>query len=260
MDGRGRNEATPVTAFRAPPLPKLRERPPRGRVLVLAPHPDDETMGLGGTLAHHAAQGDHVCVIFVCNGIQGDPDGWFPRDEIVRIREAEAHAAATVLGIRELRFLGYPDKLSDADIHVFEGLPSDPDEARRTLAYGLAQIVTDAIASGGFEIVYHPWAGELNTDHWLVAQGARIVQEHHAGQIGPAFLGYDVWSPSIPDVVIDTSDTMAKKLEAVRCYRSQLHYLDYEHAVRGLDAYRSLLLPRGATFGEAFTGAYRAAD
>ena len=245
-----------MSAFRAPPLPAILERPPRGRVLVLAPHPDDETMGLGGTLAHHAEQGDHVCVLFVCNGIQGDPEGWFPRDRITAVREAEAREAAQILGLSELRFLGYPDNLSDADLHIFEGLPEDPDEARRALAFGLAEIVERSIRDDRFDIIYHPWEGELNSDHWLVAQGVRFARERLAGPDAPSFLGYDVWSPALPDVVIDTSDTMAKKLAAVRCYRSQLHYLDYEHAVRGLDAYRSLLLPRGATFGEAFTGRY----
>lgn len=246
-----------MSPFRAPAPPRVLEKPPRGKVLVLSPHPDDETMGLGGTLAHHTAQGDPVAVVFVCSGVQGDPERYFPAAEIEGLRQAEARAAGAVLGITDLRFLGYPDNLSDADIHVFEGLPADPDEARRTLCHGLADLIEKWVREEGFTIVYHPWSGEINPDHWLVGQAAGQAQSRLADvEPCPSFLGYDVWSPSIPEVVIDTSDVMARKLAAVRCYHTQLVYMDYEHAVRGLDAYRSLFLERGATFGEGFTGGY----
>jgi LmbE family N-acetylglucosaminyl deacetylase len=247
--------------FRAPPAPRILYRPPRGRVLVLAPHPDDETMGLGGTLAHHAGQGDPITVVFVCSGIQGDPDRYFPPEHIVALREEEARRAAEVLGISKLRFLGYPDNLSDADIHLFEGLPAEPDEARRVLARDLAGMVVDWVLKEGYSIVYHPWEGEINADHWLVGQAARLAKDQlWSGGRPTAFLGYDVWSPSVPDIVIDTSDVMARKLLAVRCYHTQLVYMDYEHAVRGLDAYRSLFLERGATFGEGFVGDYSGSE
>jgi LmbE family N-acetylglucosaminyl deacetylase len=243
--------------FRAPAVPAIRRAPPCGRVLVIAPHPDDETMGLGGTLAIHAAQGDAITAVFVCNGIQGDPDGWFPRDRVVAMREAEAREAAKVLGISELRFLGYPDNLSDADIHVFEGLPDAPDDARRALADGFAARLAAMLDAEPFTIVYHPWDGELNPDHWLVGQGvSRLRRSRPDLEARVSFLGYDVWTALPPEVVIDTSEVIERKLEAVRCYKSQLFYVDYEHAVLGLDAYRSLLLERGATYGEAFAGRY----
>lgn len=244
-----------MRAFRAPEPPRILRRPPRGKVLVVAPHPDDETMGLGGTLALHALQGDPVTALFVCNGIQGDPDGWFPRDTIVATREAEARDAARVLGYSDLRFLGYQDNLSDADIHVFEGLPDDPDDARRALRDGFAAKLAAVLDQEPFTVVYHPWEGEVNPDHWLVGQGVvqlRASRPDLAARV--AFLAYDVWGALAPDFVVDISDVMHRKLEAVRCYRSQLHYVDYEHAVLGLDAYRSLFLERGATYGEAFRG------
>lgn len=245
-------------AFRPPPLPDVRRSPPRGRVLVVAPHPDDETMGLGGTLALHARQEDPVKAVFICSGIQGDPDGYIPREELEETRKAEAREAAGVLGIGELQFLGYPDNLSDADYTVFENLPENPDDQRRALVCGLAQILCGIMDDGGFDLVYHPWEEELNADHWAVGRAVRQLRETRPDlEERVSFLGYEIWSPAVPETVVDTSDVIATKLAAIRCYRSQLMYHDYTSAVLGLDAYRSLLLERGATYGEAFRGRYR---
>ena len=249
-----------MTPFRAPPLPEVWSRPPKGRVLVVAPHPDDETMGLGGTLRHHANQGDVISALFVCNGIQGDPHGYYERAAIVPTRQAEAREAAQILGISEVTFLDYPDNLSDADIHVFEGLPENPDDARRALVHGFADQLATRLRQSPATIVYYPWDQELNGDHWVIGQSVRHLVEVCGIEFAHVdFLGYDVWSPCIPQTVVDTSDVIHSKLAAVLAYRSQNLYMDYRHAVLGLDAYRSLLLPRGATYGEGFVGVYRSA-
>lgn len=248
-----------MSAFRPPALPELLRAPPAGRVLVLAPHPDDETMGAGGVLTMHAAQGDAITALFVCNGIQGDPEGWYPRDEIVEIRRREAAAAARVIGIGDLQFLDYPDSLTDDDMHsVFEGLPRDPDDARRALASGFADKLAGMLDQGPFDIVYYPWDGELNGDHWLIGQAVSWLRSHRPElDARISWMGYEVWSACIPETVIDISDVMANKLRAISEYPSQELYVDYTHAARGLGAYRSLLLESGATFGEAFVGRYR---
>src|SRR5262245_53820246 len=72
-------------------------------VLVLAPHPDDETIGCGGALCLHAAKGDRVVVTFLTSGELGLKH--LPREEAWKIREGEAQAAAKILGVHELMFL-----------------------------------------------------------------------------------------------------------------------------------------------------------
>lgn len=247
----------PLSSAQPPRPPLRRSRPPRGKVLVLSPHPDDETMGLGGTLAHHGRQGDPITALFVCSGIQGDPEGYFPRDEIVDIRRREAEDAALVLGITETRFLGYPDNISSQDISLFGALPEDPDEARRALAMGFASDLASQLDAADFTIVYYPWHGEMNADHWTIGQAVRHLMSVRPDLVETiSFLGYDVWSACSPDLVMDISDVIETKLEAVRCYKSQLVYRDYEPIVLGIDAYRSLFLENGATYGEAFIGRY----
>ena len=224
---------------------------------MLAPHPDDETFGAGGTLVHHARQGDAIHAAFICSGIQGDPDGLFPRDRLAAMREDEARAAGAILGIGEFTFFGYPDNLSDADYsQVFGNLPADPDEQRRALVKGLAQKLIELIGDVRPGIVYYPWMGEINGDHWALGQAVEVIR---AGPLGEtiSWLGYEIWSACPAATVIDVSDTFAVKLRAVAEYKTQLAYRDFEPVVRGLGAYRSLYLETGATFGEAFVGGYR---
>lgn len=91
--------------------------------MALVAHPDDETLGIGGTLVHYAAEGVETAVVCATAGQSGryhdhrlgDP-GHPGREKLAAIREAELRAAATVLGLREVSFLGYVDgELDQAD-------------------------------------------------------------------------------------------------------------------------------------------------
>lgn len=249
-----------MSRFAAPPVPTIVAKPRRGRVLVLAPHPDDETFGCGGTLVHHSKQGDEISAVFICSGISGDPDGRYPREDLTAIREQEARAAGAILGIQELTFFGYPDNLSDADYsQVFGDLPKEPEAQRRALVGGLASKLAEIVAARRPDIVYHPWNGEINGDHWALAKAVDLLRETRKDLAGGvSWLGYEIWSASVPGVIVDVSSTFDRKLLAVGEYRSQLAYQDYVPKVRGLGAYRSLMLEEGATFGEAFVGEYLA--
>ncbi|MCL4811500.1 MAG: PIG-L family deacetylase [Vicinamibacteraceae bacterium] len=89
------------------------------RLMAVLAHPDDESLGVGGTLAKYAAEGVDVHLVTATRGEKGryfdnaDRPG---NDEVGRVREAELRAAAEVLGVRELTLLGYVDgELDDAD-------------------------------------------------------------------------------------------------------------------------------------------------
>jgi N-acetylglucosamine malate deacetylase 1 len=247
-----------TNAFGPPTPPVAVKKPPRGAVLVVAPHPDDETLGCGGALALHARQGDPIHVLFVCSGIQGDPDGYFPRERLTETRQEEARAAAAILGVGRLTFWGYPDNLSGADYSVFGDLPADPEAQRRALVAGFATKLAELIAEERPATVYHPWSGELNPDHWAAGQAVALLRSTRPDlDAASSWMGYDVWTPSPADTVLDVSDVIAVKLKAVREYRTQIFYRDYEPAILGLNAYRALFLEAGATYGEGYVGRYR---
>ena len=253
-----------MSGWRPPELPQVYTRPPRGSVLVVSPHPDDEWVGPGGTLLHHAAQGDEIRILFICSGIQGDPENYYDRDEYVGLRERESREAARrFLGVENLHFLGYPDSLGDADLdHVFPGLPSDPDEKRRVLLTGLAGIIESEIAAFAPKTIYYPWTGEFHHDHWAAGRALETVFENRPELAKTtSALGYEVWATLVPDTVVDTTATHTKKLEAIGVFESQLRYHDYPSLVDGLNAHRAMLMNiRGEFYAEGFVGTYVSAS
>jgi LmbE family N-acetylglucosaminyl deacetylase len=230
------------------PLPERIRRPESGTVLVFAPHPDDEVIGCGGTLALHALQGDPIHVVVAFDGAASDrgtlgDSGDERSRELAALRRAEALDAGAVLcggsGRIEYLFLDHP-----------EG--HEPDE--RELARGvrqLADIVRDVVPRS----VYAPWIGEHHLDHHVLSRAVRLAMIQAGGDFldeDMAAWGYEVWTPLVPTRVVDISPVVDVKRAALREHASQLVLRDLVHAALGLNAQRSLYLAPGARAGEAF--------
>ena len=218
----------------ARPEPIEWRTPPAGRVLCFAPHPDDEVIGPGGALALHRRQGDPVRIVVATDGVAGDPDAAFGGRDLGELRRAESRAGADELGVDDIGFWGYPDScvVAAADL------------------VALAERVRVEVEQFGPAVVYLPWEGESNSDHR--ALHAAVVDGLVAADFAGVALGYEVWTPMSPDVVLVIDAVAAAKRRAIRCYASQLHYVDYEHVIFGLNAYRSLQLRSGHGYCEAF--------
>lgn len=213
-------------AGRASPPEALR-RPPRGRALCLAPHADDEVIGCGGTLALHREQGDLVRVVIAFDGRLGLPAG---ADHQVRC--AEALRGGVILGLCDYLFLGYP-----------EGHEPSTGELQQA-----ATRLCALVAAFEPDVVYAPWIGEQHLDHSTLARAARIALQDFEGQAW----GYEVWTPLVPERVIDVSPVWERKLAALAEHASQLAHSDLTGRMRGLAALRGVHLPVGARYGEAF--------
>jgi LmbE family N-acetylglucosaminyl deacetylase len=200
-------------------------------VLVVAPHPDDETIGCGGALCLHASRGDRVAVAFLTSGELGLQH--LPREEAWRTREAEAEAAAAVLGLARLKFLRYPDWFLNEHI----------DEA--------AGALREVLEQESPQIIYAPHAREWHPDHQAALTIVRRALNNLA--VPPVeLLTYEVWTPlGRYDRVLDITAVMTRKLQAVRCYRSQLVGFRYDRAVKGLNQYRGCLAAR-CRYAEVF--------
>jgi LmbE family N-acetylglucosaminyl deacetylase len=193
-------------------------------ILVIAPHPDDESIGCGGTLCRHTARGDRVAAVFLTSGELGLEH--LPREEAWRVREGEAEAAAEVLGLADLTFLRRPD--------WFVGeLGGGVDE--------VAALLRPILAREAPQSIYLPHDREWHPDHRAALAVVRAACRD-SGIPAPDLLTYEVWTPlSEYDQVKDITSVMARKLRAVRCYRSQLAGFHYDRAVRGLNQYRGAL-------------------
>lgn len=243
-----------------PPMPQVVARPPRGAVLVISPHPDDEIIGPGATLIHHAEAGDPIRLVFVCSGVHGDPDGLFDVEGYAERRANESRGvAARYLKTDDIHFYGYPDSLdSDGLDSTFGSLPDDHDEKRRVLIEGLAQDIAGHIEATQPRCVYYPWQGEVHLDHWAVGSAVKLLATNEARRFpDTAFMGYEVWTTLVPETLVDTSQTHAAKLEAIRCFETQMAYRDYASIVDGLNIHRAALTrDRSRTAAEAFVGHY----
>jgi LmbE family N-acetylglucosaminyl deacetylase len=156
-----------------------------------------------------------------------------PREEAWKIREGEAEQAAGVLGTTAPAFLRQPDW------YLSERVEETAARLRPVLERELP------------ERIYLPHRGEWHPDHRAcgpILHAALLA----AGLPSPSLMAYEVWTPLADyDLVKDVSDTMVRKLQAVRCYRSQLHHFRYDRAVRGLNEYRGCLAGR-CRYAEVF--------
>ncbi|MHC4893536.1 MAG: PIG-L deacetylase family protein [Planctomycetota bacterium] len=220
------------------PLPEVVERLSPGPVLLLAPHPDDDLIGAGCTAALHCAQGDDVHVVVAYDGAAGT--GASPAAlalepaEFVALRQREARAGGRHLGLESYEFWGYP-----------EGHEPGPAE----FEHGVGQLLA-ALERVQPRTVYAPWIGEHHIDHHVLAKVAREALRR-ADFDGEAW-GYEVWSALVPTRVVDITDFFERKAEGLAEHRSQLAHTDLVHCIRGLNAHRSLYLPEGRTYAEAF--------
>lgn len=213
-----------------PAFPCVLSAPPRGSVLVLAPHPDDESLGCGGALALHHRQGDRIKVVFVTDGAAGDPLGYYKDCDYTALRRVEARRAAEILGIDELVFWDYPDgRLADAyDLGVRLGALLEQDRP---------------------DILYRPSTCEVHPDHWALALGAEVALQQYRPASGD--FCYEIWAAVQPTHALDITEVWNLKRKAVEQYESQLRYVDYIYMGSGLNTYRTIYCP-SARYVEAY--------
>jgi len=202
------------------------------KVLVLAPHPDDEAIGCGGTLCKHARQGDRVVVVFLTSGELGLKQ--VPKEQAWQVREAEATKAAAVLGVSAAEYLRLPDWTLKGHLKK------------------AARLLRAILERERPEVVYLPHPHEWHPDHRAVWPLLRAALR--AGGISvPELRGYEVWTPlSEHDHVENITAEMPHKLRAIRAYRSQLKDFNYHRAVVGLNQFRGELAGK-CRFAEVFS-------
>lgn len=188
-------------------------------VVVIAAHPDDEVLGCGGTIALHRKAGDRVTVVIVCEGesLRYGKEGVNQRSHI--------ESAAQVLGVQDVRLLGFADQRLDT-LTLTE------------IIAPLEMIVREVRP----QVVYCQNGGDINRDHQLLFK-ALLVATRPTEEYIQAIYAFDTassteWAyPSmfVPDTWVDISSTLDLKLQALACYKSELR--EYPHP-RSLAALR----------------------
>jgi LmbE family N-acetylglucosaminyl deacetylase len=212
------------------------------RILVVAPHPDDETLGVGGTIAKFAARGDEVFVLMV----SGHLPPLYNREDYEKT-VSEAHSAFSVLGVSKSEFLEIPaTMIGDQPLHKFNGR--------------ISKIVNDFNP----HMVFCPYP-DRHVDHRLVFESVMVATR-------PVGIGRDIeivatyetlsethWNaPHIepnftPNWVVDISDYVETKLVALKCYESQISKFPGPRSIEAVEALAKFRgTQSGFGYGEGF--------
>jgi LmbE family N-acetylglucosaminyl deacetylase len=211
------------------------------KVLVFAPHPDDDLIGCGGSIAKHIKKGNEVAIAYMTSGESGSLK--YSKEELAKIREQEAKNAAAIIGVKEVYFLknpdGYLEYCKESLIKVIELIRT----AKPDIVYiphefdghkdhqATHKLVTEACGRAG-----GPWFQECSGEPWSVQ----------------TILCYEVWVP-LQNItyVEDITDFIELKVKALGEHKSQLDDISYDEAVKCLNRYRGIMAG-GGKYSECF--------
>jgi LmbE family N-acetylglucosaminyl deacetylase len=192
------------------------------RVLVATAHPDDPEFLFGATVAKLVKDGAEVKYLICSDGGNGSRDPTRPSEEIVAIRYAEQRAAATLLGVREVSFLGFRD-----------GSLAPTLELRRAITREIRLFKPDVIITHFPRRVLDIPMEASHPDHTAVGEAVLSAVNPDASNVRafPELLSEglephrvkEVWLPGYehPNHYVDATPYVEKKVQAILCHKSQ---------------------------------------
>jgi LmbE family N-acetylglucosaminyl deacetylase len=229
--------------------------PKYDRVLGVFAHPDDPEFGAGGSLAKLAGDGAEVTYVIVTDGSQGGEDPKQKDSELAAIRQREQRAAARVLGIKKVEFLGYKDG------HLAPDLKLRHDIVRMIRKHKPDLVITHTPG----RVLDAPMGGS-HPDHIAVGEAtmAAVYPDSRNPRAFRSLLkeGYaphvvnEVWIPywTLGDHFVDISKTLDLKLAALKKHKSQVakpgQEWDYEKLLR--KRHREIGKKGGFRYAESF--------
>ena len=210
----------------------------KNKVLVIAPHADDEILGCGGTIAKRINNGDEVYVAIMTNAHKGDP-GMFPENKILNVR-SEAKKAHKFLGIKNAYFFDFPAPKLDQ-------FPQ----------YKIAIEISKLIKELKINIMYIPYRGDIHVDHKIIFDAAMVASRpNYDAYTVKSVFAYETLSETewghpfssdafIPNHYETISEScFNKKLKALNFFESQVK--EFPNS-RSIEAVEALAKFRGAT-------------
>lgn len=205
-------------------------------VLVIAPHPDDETLGCGGTLLKHKAMGEKVHWLMVTG--MDEESGYSP--ERISSRSQEIRCVASMY-----------------DFNTVIGLDLPATRLEIVPLQKIIALIAEVILNIRPEIVYIPFPGDIHTDHRIVSQASAACSKWFRLGSVKRILAYEtlsetdfVISPEInsfhPNVFVDISQFLDKKLEIMQIYKSEIGAFPFPRSEKAITALTQI---RGAAAG-----------
>jgi N-acetylglucosamine malate deacetylase 1 len=204
-------------------------------ILILAPHPDDEVLGCGATIKKLSEEGNTVFVLVASRGSKRLYDQ--TKVEAVRKEALEAHA---LLGVTKTFFLDFPapelDTVPLADI---------------------SREISKVLNENNINVLYLPHRGDIHNDHRVVFNAGLVAARPVGAYSVKEIYAYETLSETewaapfadetfIPTCFVNIENSMAVKMEAMKCFKSQLREFPNP---RSLETIEALAKFRGATVG-----------
>lgn len=217
---------------------------PAKKILILSPHPDDDVIGCGGTIASFVANGSKVKIVYLTRGAMSPNSkkrlSAGEKVELAKTRENEAREAARILGVSNLDFWRYKDGSLSAG---------------RTSIKALANLLKTYKP----EIIFCPTFQDSHPDHFETAKLLAKVLFQSTFTSTPSrvrgFSGeiwlYEIWTPVYANRIVKIDKTIEIKRNALNTHKSQMQSRSYFDAVLGLNAYRAGMNLAGK-YAEAF--------
>lgn len=212
-------------------------------VLVVAAHADDEALGCGGTIARHVAEGDTVHGIFIADGVGSRKDAGY---EALKMREAAAQKAHSLLGFSSVSYLGFPDNRLDG-INLLD----------------IVQSVERSLQTIMPDVVYTHHYGDLNIDHRVAHQAVMTACRPIPGSSVTEIYTFEImssteWSspglsPFLPTCYVNISEYLELKLDALKAYELEMRDMPHSRSIEHLEA---LARHRGHSVGVSAAEAF----
>jgi LmbE family N-acetylglucosaminyl deacetylase len=193
-------------------------------VLVVTAHPDDVDFGAAGTVAAFTSSGIDVTYCIVTSGEAGGSDRHMARGDMAALRQDEQRAAAAVVGVSDVRFLGHPDGMVQSTL-----------ELRRDISRVIRQVRPERVVTQSPD---RDWTRiyASHPDHLAAGEAAAcaVYPDSRNPFAHPELLeveGLEPWTvaelwlmvPGMdPDIAVETTATVERKVAALLCHKSQI--------------------------------------
>lgn len=205
------------------------------KILVIAPHSDDEVLGAGGVICRYTEEGHSVYVCEVTSG---------PK---YKMMQEEARKAHSVMGVKD---------------SVFLNLPYVRLKSLETMQINKA--ISDVVQAIRPEIVFIPFIGDMHIDHREVTESVLVATRPVNNCSVRTIYMYETLSETgwnipnsersfMPDTWFDISAYMDRKIEAMKCYESQIKEYPNPRSSEGI---RALAMFRGSTVGVRYAESF----
>jgi LmbE family N-acetylglucosaminyl deacetylase len=201
------------------------------RVLVLAAHPDDEVLGCGGTMARLVNDGAQVHVHILGEGVTSRFESRGAADEsLLRALHEESQRAGQLLGVDVVELHDLPDNRFDAEALL-----------------DIIKVVEQLVHRIDPEVIYTHHGGDLNIDHRIVHQAVLVatrpvtaggVRDVYACEVPSSteWTFHQIEPCFRPNVFVDISETLEKKIEAMKAYSSEIREFPHPRSREALEA------------------------